>query len=468
MPTALFRHRSTSLARLARWPALAAAPLLAALLWAGAAPAAAQDRPRSHSSLYYRLGGGDPAARASNRNSVAMRLGLGGALRLNYSCGRFDMGASWQNLMNGFANLGTAINGAVQAGIAALPLYVLQRAQPGLYQIFQTYAQKADTLLAATLKSCEEMEAQIRAGGDPYEDWALLAKGEAWKVRANTSGDLIAAKYSVENSDGRAGVTWLGGQAAGGAGQAPIQLVRDLVGAAYNVTMNQAVLADTGTDYVNAAPALAQTRLARSFRRPADAGVYAADVLGELQVALCQQSDCPAKGTSTGLGLGPKLEAEVPAIETALNTLVSAARPDYALLDEIGAPGVAIGREVIDALRELPPFERGIATQRLTREIALARTIDKALVVRNLLLTGLTLPEVTASSTAAGEATKKIATLNRYIDDLLFETRVRKEVVSNTAAALLDAYRGVQQQSTGTGSQRRPDPAALRDGRVQQ
>lgn len=448
---------------------LAVMPALVPALVPGTASAqsSAQERPRSYSSLYYRLGGGDPAARANNRNSVAMRLGLGGTLRLNYSCGRFDIGASWSSLMNGFANLGTTITGAVQAGIAALPLYALQRAQPGLYQIFQTYTQRADVLVAAALKSCEEMEAQIRNNGDPYEDWVRLAKGEAWKTQASTNGDIVTAKYSVENGGGRTGATWLGGLRAGGAGQTPIKLVNDLVGAAYNVTMNQRVLADPGTDYVNAAPALAQTRLARSFRKPSDASTYAADVLGELQISLCQETDCPAKGTSTGLGLGPKLEAEVPSIETALNALVTANRPDYALLDDVVAPGVAIGREVVDALRELPSFERGIATQRLTREIALARTIDKALVVRNLLLTGLTLPEVTASSTAANEAQKKIATLNRYIDDLLFETRVRKEVVSNTAGALLDAYRAVQTQSAGTGSQRRSDPAALRDGRVQ-
>src|SRR5207245_7340639 len=104
----------------------------------------------------------------------------------------------------------------------------------------------------------------------------------------------------------------------------------------------------------------------KAFKHPADASKYAQDVLGDMQIAVCDDANCPAKGTNTGLGLSPKYEAEIPAIESAINSLVSSSAPNYALLDDIGAPGVAIGREVIDALRELPPCERSIAVPRLT------------------------------------------------------------------------------------------------------
>jgi integrating conjugative element protein (TIGR03755 family) len=428
------------------------------------AQAHAQDRPHSQSALYYRIGGGDPAARASNPRSLSMKLGLGGAVRLNYSCGKYDMGLSWSNMMNGFATLGTTISGAIKSGISALPMYVLQRAQPGLYELLQTYSQKADVAVSAALKSCEEMEAQIKAGGDPYADWLGLAKTETWK--ATSSSDVVSAKQNVETTGGGNGVSWIGGGRAGGRSQQPIMLVKDLVTAGYNVTMNQPVLTGDTTDY-SSVPAFSTTKLAKAFKHPVDASKYAQDVLGDMQIAVCDDANCPTKGTSTGLGLAPKYEAEIPSIESTINSLVSASAPNYALLDDIGAPGVAIGREVIDALRELPPFERSIAVQRLTKEIALARTIDKALTIRNLLLTSVTLPEVTAATVAVSEAQKKVATLNRFIDDLLFENRVRKEVVSNTASALLQAYRDVQSQSVSTGPQRRVDPALLRDGRVQ-
>lgn len=423
-------------------------------------------RPRNQSSLYYRLGGGDPAARAINRNSVAVRLGLGGGLRLNYSCGRFDIGLSWSTLMNNYATLGTTIGNAVKAGIAALPMYVFQRAQPGLYELFQTYSQKADAMIAASLKSCEEMEAQIRAGGDPYEEWVKLAKGEGWRVQAQTNGDVVNAKYRVEQDGGTTGMRWIGGQQRGGANMQPIRLIYDLVTAGYNVTANQGVLSGDA-DYQSPSVALSQSRLLTAFRRPSDAAKYAQDVLGEMDVSLCDLPQCPSKATSTGIGLAPKFEAEIPPIEATLNALAGTPNPNYGQLDNISAPGVAIGREVIDVLRELPELERGIALRRLAQEIALARTVDKALAIRNLLVTSLTLPEVTAADPASKKAQEKIAVLSRYIEDLMFENRVRKEVVSNTAAVLLDAFRGLQSQSISTQRQPRIDGAPLINGRVQ-
>ena len=68
-----------------------------------------QAQPVSNSSLYYRMGGGSPGGAAANGKQVANTLGLGGVLRLNYSCGKFDIGLSWQTMMNGFSQLGTQV-----------------------------------------------------------------------------------------------------------------------------------------------------------------------------------------------------------------------------------------------------------------------------------------------------------------------------------------------------------------------
>jgi integrating conjugative element protein (TIGR03755 family) len=243
-------------------------------------------------------------------------------------------------------------------------------------------------------------------------------------------------------------------------------VVKDLITSGYNVTLNQPQGASDTVDFQTGAPQLAASKLARSFKRPIDAASYASDVLGDTQIGLCLEADCPPKGTTTAIGLGPKLEAEIPSIQAAINTMLVAASPDYRGLDTISAPGVAITREVIEALRELPPQERGAFADKLTQEIALARTIDKALAIRNLLLTAITIPEVSAAGPAVTEAQTKIGIINRYIDDLLFDNRVRKEVVSNTASVLLSAYRSYQAQSMGTGNEPNPDKYPLSNGRV--
>lgn len=123
-----------------------AAMMLALALTSMSVMPDAYAQPVRGSSLYYRMGGGSPGGSANYRGQVAHNLGFGGNARLNYSCGKFDIGLSWANIMNNLNNLGQTVTGAIQSGIAALPLYVLQRAQPGLYQIFQNYSQKVDLM----------------------------------------------------------------------------------------------------------------------------------------------------------------------------------------------------------------------------------------------------------------------------------------------------------------------------------
>lgn len=425
-----------------------------------------QDHPRSQSRLYYRLGGGDPAARANNRNMISIRLGLSGNLRLNYSCGKFDIGLSWSSLMNDLNRLGAQVENAVRAGIAALPMYFLQRAQPGLYELFQTYSAKADAMIAASVKTCEEMEAQIRNGQNPYEDWVKLAKTESWNVEASNSGSIVDAKYNVEATAGTNGVTWLGGVRRGGANQLPIRLMNDLVLGGYAVTINSPNTTAGDNAYQTPTQPILQTRLMQAFRYPSAAARYAQDVLGEVDIVLCDTAACPPKGATTGTGLAPKFESEVPAVETALVQMVNQLNPNLVNMDTLQAPGVAMSRDVIDALKELPEPERSIALRRLAQEIGLARTIDKALIIRGLLVTSLTLPEVVAAPVATTKAQEKIATLTRHIEDLLFEGRVRREVVSNTAELLLDASTGFKSRGVGIGISPKTDTAPLVNGRV--
>lgn len=431
-----------------------------------AGPAAAQLRPHTGSGLYYRLGGGDPAARSNNSNQISARLGLNSALRLNYSCGKFDLGLSWGNLMNSFSQIGSQVTNAVKAGISALPLYILQRAQPGLYQLFQTYSAKADVMIGAALKSCEEMEAQIKAGGDPYNDWLQAAKGVDWKMNmtaANT--DIVDVKKSINTSGGSSGVPWVGGAYAGGSGQAPVRVVKDIVAAGYNATLNTTVTAPDTIDYSLPSSPVALQQLVRNFKRAADAAQYATDVMGEVEVATCDGAACPAKSTSTGMGLAPKFEGEVPPLRQAMNNLLAAPVPDAANLDLVSAPGVTVSREVVEALKELPPTERAIATERLVREIAVAKTIDKALAIRNTMLTGMTEPNIYAS-VGVKEAQAKLAILNRLIEDFLFEGRVRKEMVSATALALVEGARGVKANSVTVQPGRAGDTRTVKDGGI--
>jgi len=56
-------------------------------------------------------------------------------------------------------------------------------------------------------KSCEQMEAEIAQGKNPYADLITLSKGNDWKVQMGVGGnDAVTAKTTVESSNGDNGV----------------------------------------------------------------------------------------------------------------------------------------------------------------------------------------------------------------------------------------------------------------------
>ena len=428
---------------------------LAALVIA-ALPAQGAQMPSSRSDLYYRLGGSDPASRSPNPSATTVRLGLGGSARLDYSCGKFDFELSFQRLMSNFASLGTTVTSAVSAGIASLPMYFFQRAQPGLYELFQTYAKKAEAAIEIANKSCELMESEIKAGKDPYEEYKRLARGEAWKEQSAATDDVVEAKENVGTHDGENGFTWFGGVKAAGRGMTPARLIYDTVSAGYNVTLNRAPLAPpTG---------LPSVRLTETFPSPAAAATFATDVLGDIEISTCNHPACPAPAGTPGLGLIHQFEKEIPLSTAALTTALAAPIPSDSELEAASAPGVLISRAVIDAVRELPAVERELAADKLARDVALARTVDKALQIRNLLLTGRMIPE--ARRAAGQDLETKLAELNRFIDDLLFESEVRRKIASSTAATLLGNYEATRRSSTAVSTGRPVDPTTMQGGRV--
>jgi integrating conjugative element protein (TIGR03755 family) len=413
-------------------------------------------------SLYYRLGGGDPAARAPNRNNTRIHLGVTGSTRLNYSCGKFSVQASMQDTINQLKTLDDVLMQAIQAAIAALPMYILQRAQPGLYELVQTYIQKARDLVNMSFASCEEMEKQIRDGRDPYDGYATKAMGEQWKEEANRGGDAVAAKQRVQTDRGQYGVMWVFDRKQGGADQEPIRIVDDLTRAAYNLTMMQPTTAPSNTNYSTTG-----SRLARAFGTPWHASQYAVDAIGDLQVATCEVGQrCAPKATSTGAGLNKKFEDEIPVVQGQLNTVFSATVPRAADLDAASAPGVLLTRDVVDAIHALPKADQAIAYSRLAQEIALARTVDRALLIRQLLMTGKTIPAAT-SDVVTQTIETKIGELNKSIENLMYEVRVRKELVTDTSTTLLQNYEASRSSAAATPLTPTPDPRPFVDGKVQ-
>ena len=402
-----------------------------------AAPLANSD----NSPFYYQIGGARSISMPANAYVKTYPISASAEFGLGYSCGKFDPTLGLSNILNGLKNTGNnLVNGAIGAvtsAIGSLPALIMQRIDPGLYDLYQNALIRAEATLALANKTCEQYEQQIRNGENPYEEWTQLSKAIDWKVQMGTGSygssktDVVQAKKQVETNNGKNGSPWVGGKRAGGQGQAPIKMTSDVVKAGYNLTLNRA--ADDGTK-PKPPTGKPEPRLTEIWKTPEEASQWAVDVLGDVYVQT--QDNHPTK-TVPGHGLLPKIASKTDDNEKALIDLVTGKnKPTIKNLEEVSSDAALINRDVIEAIRALGPSEQAIAVSKLASESAMANTLEKALTIRRLLLTGVKEPNIEVSP-ASKQIRETVAELEREIDDVLFERRIRKELASETSQTIL-------------------------------
>jgi integrating conjugative element protein (TIGR03755 family) len=387
--------------------------------------------PLGDGKLYYRIGGaqalGLPANRFASTTTIPLSLQLG----VNYRCGQFDVLAGLGSALDRIVGLLGHIDDIISAGLAVLPMYILQRVNPGLYDLLQNSLLRAEELVAVSTKTCEQMEGEMARGKDPYEDWIVLSRGRDWKTVIGSGGiDVVKAKEEIDRNLGRNGLTWLCGQARGGQGQAPIQVVYDITRAGWNTLMNREVCAQ-GTATVTGDD---KPRLAEVWATPEAAAEWTVNVIGDTVVRTT--SDSPDESRA-GVGLLNYHDKEATAIAEKLQALVSGATPlTLEHLEAVTSPGTLISRQVIESIQARAPAEQTLFVTKLAGQVALERTVERALLARRMLLTGVREPHVSATP-APKQLRSFLADLEREIDNLLFESRIKKEISARTAELLL-------------------------------
>jgi integrating conjugative element protein (TIGR03755 family) len=395
--------------------------------------------PSGSSRWYYHIGGADAVMPALNRGVTSVTLSAGGDLGLGLNCQGFNPTLGFTTAIGEIThNLKAVITHAGAAALGALPALIIQRANPGLYELYQQIVGYANAALGLATKSCEQMQADIAQGHNPFDHWLTVSKSYTWKNQAGQSQsghqnvDVLKALGVVEYTQDKQGVPWLEGAKAGGdpgsTGQAPIRVVSDVVTAGYNLALGRAPLDSRATS-----PAQQdQTRVAQVWKQPSEAAAFAVEVLGDIRI----QSGAPA--ATPGHGLAPRIERDRRTMAEALAKLVSGeTQPSPAELAKVSAPGTQLTREVLEALRKLPEGDRAVAVGKLAGEAATAVNVEKALMVRRLLLAGYQEPHVYASP-AGQDIQRLVGVIDREIDQLLYETRLRKELFAGTAGTLLD------------------------------
>lgn len=389
--------------------------------------------------LFYRLGGGIPiGSGATNRNNT-LQLGAGVSWNSDLMCGNFDMSTSIANQLNGasgaFQNLMSGIIQTASGVVASLPALVIQRLNPALYDLLQNGVLQASEEFHLGELKCEEIVKNL--GKTVANDgWGELARGGYWTRQSNTPGaDILAAKDNAEKAGLDSGVTWVEGNQAGGQGQPAIVVNNDVTVAGYNLLLQRAPANAANVTTASCANA----SLCSVWTSPAQAAAWVTDVLGDKQIQTC--TGCNKVVSNAGMGLQRKYEQERLQLETTLTNLVNSGSViNAATLQTVqGAQGFSISRQIIEAIRE--EEEPHVVVARLAGELALSRTLERALLARRMMLAGSKEPNVANNEVAQVEIRYSVDELNSEIENMVFELEIRSKVASNTTVTLLQRAR---------------------------
>ena len=392
--------------------------------------------------FYYRLGGGEPVTRsASNRDTT---LELGGAVVWNTDlmCGNFDMSLSVDEQLKGlkgsFSNLMSSVISAATGAVASLPALIIQKVNPALYDLLQNGVLQASEEFHLAQVSCEDIVG-IMDDVITHSGWENVAKGGYWAGESASGAELLSTRTSADIDGINAGVIWVEGATKGGRGQPPIELVGDTVKAGYNQLLKR-----NPANTTSMVSSCADAPICENWPNPQAMATWVIDVVGEQKIRTCE--GCDKISAKPGMGLTHQMAIEQAQIATDLAALVlSGSAPTLAQLEAVsGGPGMLVSRRVVEALREENPHERDVLINRLAAEMALSRTMERAMIARRALISGMKEPNIANLQIAQDDLAPYIADLEKDIENILLEIEVRDRVASNTAVQLLmrDKVRG--------------------------
>ena len=392
--------------------------------------------------VLYSIGGGRAVSMSGAGNMQSIGVGIG--WNSNLICGNMSITTTLQNQLNGITNgfqsiMSTVIQNATSA-VASLSALIIQRADPGLYNLLTNGVLQARLDFDRSKMTCRAIANRMADMAGGQAGWDQLAEGMA--LRDAVSGnDAVSAVEQAESNRGNNGVPWVGGNNAGGSGQGSIKVVGDVTRAGYNLLNGRSV-----TDTSSIPRASCGNRLTcQTWTSPDAAAAFATRVLGEREQRTCES--CTKTQTTPGVGLTPVIQEEYETKLQALQDLVTRTKPTtVANLEAAGSNSLPITRGVIEALRD--ETDQDLLGKRLASEAALSSVLEKALLLQRTLLTGKKEPNVAANELATKAVDQENSALEQEINNLKTELELRRTLAGNSAMAI------IQRHSTRAGGSR--------------
>lgn len=391
--------------------------------------------------LFYTIGGGSVISPPPGHSNME-KLSIGVGWSSDLMCGNFDISTTVKNQLNGltdgFRNLMSNVISSATGAVASLPAMVIQRANPGLYELLTNGVLQANVAFDKAQLNCQKMSEKM-ADFAYSGQWTKAAAGEAFKDIVSATPDAVAAGKKLNNTAGKEGVTWIGGQKRGGSGQPAVRPVYDLAKAGFNIINKQSV---TGNQIVS--ESACRGALCRQYKNSEEAAKAVVTALGDRAIRTCSEAaDCRSGGADNqpgasvpGTGFSPVLEDTTQDNLVILTRLVNGQlKPDAKNLATLKSGDLAVTRGVIQALKDDP--DNAALIRRLAGELAMSETVSVALGMRRMLMAGQAEPHVADQKIALEESDRRLAFLDREVQALKNEMEIRRAISSNTLLTVL-------------------------------
>ncbi|TYP16533.1 integrating conjugative element protein [Xenorhabdus doucetiae] len=395
-------------------------------------------------TLFYTLGGGSVISQPATRRSPAKLGGLEIGWSSDFMCGNFDLKTTVGNQLNGITEglknlMSEVIQGATGA-VASLPAMVIQRANPGLYDMLTNGVLQANVAFDKAQFNCQNMAKRMMDFAQNNK-WTQSAAMQEYKTLVNSGdGDAVRINNAGSKATGTGGHPWIGGKKQGGRGQNAIRPTRDLAGAGFNMMNNQPVLSQSAVR-----PQHCDGGACRKFQNAREAADAVVKVLGDRAIRTCANAaECTSGGenqqpgaTVAGTGFAPMLEIHTQAnIEQLVKLVNGTEKPTAANLAKLKTGSLAVTKGVIQALQRDP--DSAALTARLAGELAMAETTETALLMRRMLITGMSEPNAAAQPEALSEGERRVAALDREITALKNEMQLKQELARNSILTIIE------------------------------
>ncbi|EGT3611597.1 integrating conjugative element protein [Morganella morganii] len=414
--------------------------------------------------LYYTIGGGTVLSQPPSRSNL-QRMGMSLGWNSDLMCGNFDIKTTVGNQLNGVTNgfknlMGDVIQGATGA-VASLPAMAIQRANPGLYEMLTNGVLQANVAFDKAQLNCQNMAKRMMDFSDTSKWTQAAVLEEAKEIVNRSDGDAVKTDQKLQQTTGKEGVPWIGGEKRGGVGQKAIVPTRDFAQAGFNL-MNGLPATSKASVPGNQCTGAACQR----FGNSEEAASVVTRILGSKSVRTCTNpADCQSGGaedqpgsSQPGTGFAPVLDKTTKENLEALTKLVNGhGAVSAADLAKLKTGSLNVSRGVIESLRRDP--DKSALTQRLAGELAMADTMELGLTMRRMLITGQGEPNAGNFPAAQEIGNQTIDQLDREITMLKAEMEVRKSIANN---AMLMVIERDQQRTQANPAVQTPDSADVR------